>query len=551
VRRGAVAVAAALALGSVAACAPQVRRDGTADEVARAFDQRATAVSATAATALPPAQLSLVHAPTPLRGANGLACFDRHLVVAEALGDRLLRVSADGSLEPLALPSGLQGPDDLVFDDAGALFVTAAASGEVWRRGPEGSWSTVARGLRGVNAIARAPSGRLFVSTCVLGDGLYEVDPAGSAPPREIARDLGCPNAMVADDDGTLVVPLLTAGKVVRVAGADGSSTVLADGLRAPSAVKRAPDGSLVVLEAASGVIRALGGATPGPGAELAQLAPGLDGFAACGDSAVVSNFLTGAIVAIKPWPGAARQLEPPGLAVPRGLAQAGELLLVSDGVSIRRLRGQTAEILAATAIDAIPPPYALALAPDGAVWITVPHFGEVHRIDLAARTSEKVAGGLDWPTSIVATPHGGVFVTDSGAGRILEVLPEGGTRVVASGLAAPLGLALRGAQLLTVEPEGGRVLGFREGSPPTLVATGLAGPVGLAVDASGRLYVAETRTGYLIRVDSDGSRTRIAQGFDFRTSGKQPAPIALLAETGGGVLVALPRDGSIVRVTP
>jgi len=65
--------------------------------------------------------------------------------------------------------------------------------------------------------------------------------------------------------------------------------------------------------------------------------------------------------------------------------------LLVSDGVSIRRLRGGSAEVLVATAIDAVPPPYAMALATGGAVWVTVPELGEVYRIDLAALTSSRI----------------------------------------------------------------------------------------------------------------------------------------------------------------
>lgn len=553
-RSGAVAVLAALALGFVDGCSARPPRDDTAAEIARAMGGTAEESGApTGPTALPPATLDVVQPPTPLRGANGLACVDRRVAVAEALGDRVVLLSADGSAEPLDMPRGLSGPDDVLLDASGALVVTGAASGNVWRREPRGGWSKLAGDLPGANAIAQAPDGRLFVSTCGRGDGLYEVDRAGGSAPRRIAADLGCPNAMLAEPDGTLIVPLLERGTVVRVGTADGATTTLASGLRAPTAVRRAPDGSLVVLESGTGAIRSLDTGVPGagPGSVVAQLEAGIDGLAVCGESAIVSNFVTGSVVAFKPWPDAPRALTAPGLAAPHGLAASGEDLLVSDGVSIRRLHGGAAQVLVATAIDPIPPPFGLALAPGGVAWITVPHFGEVHRIDLAARTGDEVAGGLDWPTSVAPSPHGGVVVLDTGAGRVVEVQGDGSTKVLAANLVEPLGLALRGGQILTAEPEGGRLIGLREGSPPSLVASGLAEPVGIASDARGRVYVAEARTGYVVRVDSDGSRTRVAQGFDFRHARAQRMPIPMVVDGTGDLLIALPGDGSVLRLHP
>jgi len=552
VRRRAVAVVAALALVSGTGCAPSPVpvRDDTATAIARAVrgDPQHSGNSG-APSALPPATLEVVFPATPLRGANGLACFERRVAVAEALGNRVVLLSADAALEPVELPAGLSGPDDLLRDSVGALVVTATRSGEVWRRAPGGGWSKLASDLPGVNAVAQTTDGRLFVSTCAPGGELYEISATGGTP-RRIASGLGCADAMVADGAGTLVAPLVDRGSVVRISVDHGSSTTIASGLAAPKAVRRAPDGSLVVLEAASGVIRSLGNGGPidGRGATIAQLDPGLDDFVVCGESVVVSNFLTGEIVQFKPWPASPRVLEPPGLAAPSGLVATGDDVLVSDGVSIRRLREGGVRVLVATVVDPVPPPFSLALAPGGLAWTTVPHHGEVHRVDLAARTSEKVVGGLDWPTSIVAGLHGAI-VADAGAGRIVEIGPEGSTRVLASGLAEPLAVAVRGGQILTIEPEGGRLLGFREGTPPALVASGLAEPVGLASDARGRIFIAEARTGYVIRMDADGSRTRIAQGFDFRRARALRAPVPMAVDAAGDLLIAVPESGSVLRV--
>jgi sugar lactone lactonase YvrE len=358
---------------------------------------------------------------------------------------------------------------------------------------------------------------------------------------------------MLISADGVLLVPLLEGGSVVRVGIADGTKASVATGLRAPAAVKLAPDGTLVVLESGTGAIRALPGSADagGGGHEIARLAPGIGGFTTCGESGVASNFVTGEVTAFKPWPATPRVLARGGLAVPRGLARTGEDVLVSDGVSIRRLRAGSADVLVAAGIDQIPPPFAVALGSGGVAWITVPELGEVHRVDLAARTSAKVAGGFDRPTSILALSDGGVVVADTGAGRIVRVEADGSTRTLASGLVSPLGLASRGGQILTTEPTGGRVLGIREGSPPALIATGLAAPAGVAADAAGHVFVAETKTSSLLRIDSDGSHRKVATGFAFGDAESDPSPIAMLAAPDGSLLVAIPSDGSVVRVVP
>jgi sugar lactone lactonase YvrE len=555
-RASAIAVVSALALGSLAACASSTRvPDDAAAELARALDPSDTLAGIAGAArrspaALPPARLEVLHAATPLRGANGLACRDRHLAVTEALGNRVWRVAASGSLEAVSLPSGLLGPDDVAIDDAGTLYVVAAGSSQVWRRAPDGSWTVLARDLPGPSAIALAGA-RLFAATGIRDGAVYELDPSGVSPPHAIATGLDVPSAMASDGDAALLVPLRSAGTVMRIDLAGGARTTIAEGLQVPIAVKRAPDGRFVVLESATGAIKSIGdGRTPaGRGSEIARLAPGLSGFTVCGDSVVASNFITGEVVAFKPWPDTPRILEPAGLADVRGLASTGEDLILTDRVSIRRLKPGAVDLLAATTLDEIPPPFAVALAPGGLAWITVPHLGEVHRVDLAARRAEKIAGGFDRPTSIVALPQGGVLVLDTGAGRVVHVDPDGSTRNVAGGLVAPLGLALRGAQILTTEPEGGRLIGIRDGSAPSLVASGIAGPAGLTVDSGGRVYVAESQTGAVVRVDSDGSRTRIADGFDFRQTSREPEPVAMVVDAAGAVVVAQPSDGSIVRV--
>ena len=72
-----------------------------------------------------------------------------------------------------------------------------------------------------------------------------------------------------------------------------------------------------------------------------------------------------------------------------------------------------------------------------------------------------------------------------------------------------------------------------------------IEGPGGPLVDH------APVGLGYVVRVDSDGSRTRVAQGFDFRQARARRAPIPMVVDDGGNLVVALPGDGSMVRIRP
>ena len=72
-----------------------------------------------------------------------------------------------------------------------------------------------------------------------------------------------------------------------------------------------------------------------------------------------------------------------------------------------------------------------------------------------------------------------------------------------------------------------------------------------MAADAAGHVFVAETRTGALLRIDPDGSHRKIATGFAFGDAESDPSPVAMLASFDGGIVVAVPTNGSIVRIVP
>jgi sugar lactone lactonase YvrE len=488
---------------------------------------------------------------TPLRGANGLACADRRLFVASAVGDAIAEVRADGGVVPLAVPPELAAPDDLAFAANGDLLATAMRSGAVWRRDPGGRWERLAGALPGANGIAVAADGRVFVSQCFFGDAIVEMEPGSARSPREVARDLGCPNGFFVEPSGALVVPLLEKGEVVRLDPRSGAATALASGLASPTAVEPERDGAVLVLEGATGAILRLeppGGETTAAPRKMAQLSPGLDNLAFCGESLLVSNFLTGAIHAFRPWPGEARVLVEGGLVMPRGILSRPGEVLVTDGVSLKRVRGREISVLFAVMLD--PLPFPVGLAGDGdTVFVSAPESGSVHRLDLASRSIELVADALEWPTSVAVTATGDLLVAETGAGRVVRITASGQRETLAGGLLSPLGLAIHGERVFTAEPAGGRVLALRAGEAPAIVASELSWPAGLAVDEQGRLLVVEGATGRLVRIGSGGA-VPIASGLAVGPSASSaPLPIAVAAEPGGSVLVASPVDGSVIRL--
>jgi sugar lactone lactonase YvrE len=542
--------------GALGGCASGVRDEARIEAAlaaARSSDRPAAVkAAAPALRALGGAAAEVVVPASPLRGANGLACTGGRLFVASAAGDAIAEVTAAGAVVPIAVPDALTAPDDLAFTPEGDLLATSMRGGSVWRRSRDGTWREVAGALPGANGIAVAKDGRIFATQCFFADAVTEITSDGAAP-RTIARELGCPNGLFVDRAGSLVVPLLEKGELVRIDPQNGAITRLRGGLAQPTAAESDRDGGILVLEGASGAILRLDpveSGTPAEPSKVTALAPGLDNLTFCGESLLVSNFLTGAIHAFKPWPGEARTLVPGGLISPRALLfHAGELL-VADGLSVKQLRdGRAPEVLFGVLLDPLPFPVGLAGDGSGRLYVSSPEEGSVHRLDRASRTVELVADGLEWPTSLAVTPGGDLLVAETGAGRVLRIDPTGLRETLASGLLSPVGLAVLQDRVLTAEPAGGRVLALRAGELPAVVASELAWPAGLAVDARGDVFVAEAAAGRLVRVGSGGATIPIATGLALEAGETAlPLPIGLAVDADGGVVVASPADGSVVR---
>lgn len=144
-------------------------------------------------------------------GAEGIDFLpDGDLVVGEDLaGGRVLRLTADGGLEPIAI--GLQRPEGLCVDGAGRIFVAETLSGRI-------------------------------------------LEVRAGAAPRSVVLGLDEPDQIECGADGSLwITEDARPGRMLRYA--DGRLETMVDRLVAPQGMALHPDGSVYVAEQGRGRI--------------------------------------------------------------------------------------------------------------------------------------------------------------------------------------------------------------------------------------------------------------------------------------------------------
>jgi len=150
-------------------------------------------------------------------GANGIF-FDKNdrLYIASVLGGavHVMDTGTGEILETLGGKEGVDGPDDVEVTPGGDIYYTDILQGNICRRDANGN-VTKQHIATGVNSIAISKTGRVFVGLAILGDALYEVDPALKKPPRLVSGARGQFNGSDFGPDGRLYTALNLAGKIV------------------------------------------------------------------------------------------------------------------------------------------------------------------------------------------------------------------------------------------------------------------------------------------------------------------------------------------------
>ncbi|MEZ5144902.1 MAG: hypothetical protein R2726_20655 [Acidimicrobiales bacterium] len=150
----------------------------------------------------------------------------------------------------------------------------------------------------------------------------------------------------------------------------------------------------------------------------------------------------------------------------PRGVAVLPDLSVLVAENTANRISGIEGPFGSRPApVASFPSPEAIAVAADGAVYVSSLNGGQIARLDVATRTITPVADGFVRPTGLAAQ-GGAVYVADASEGSITRVGQDGAKEVVAQNLGAPTGLAIGpdrtmyvadfvGKRVLKVDPAG------------------------------------------------------------------------------------------------
>ena len=478
--------------------------------------------------------------------ANGVSFGpDGRLYVASVSGESIFALDiATGAVTVEVGPFAGES-DDLLFTPGGDLIWTALMEGAVRRRYPDGSMRDLATGLPGINSIALTRDGaRLFAGQVFMGEGLWEVDLAGAAPPRLVADHTGGLNAFHFGPDGMIYAPSWERGQVVRVDPENGTTTVLADGFRKPGAVRFDAADQLYVLDDETGELWALDrDGEQWRKRAIAKLATATDNMAIGADGLIyVSNMADNGIHAVDPRTGAVRPVVSGALGFPRKIAMAagpgGDEIHVADSSAYRVVDARTGAVRDVARAVAMPLKFPSSVSVGlGHVVLAGEGLGAVQLYDRDGRHVRDI-DGFDRPSAAIECEDGSLIVAEPGAGRLVRAKGDDRTTVV-DGLNSPAALVDAGDGAVYVAESGaGRLLrvSLSDGAVHA-VADGFGALCAIAVGPEGTVAVLDARDGRLSLVEvASGAVTRVARGLPV---GYLNAPYA----RSGGVAVGADRS--------
>lgn len=155
----------------------------------------------------------------------------------------------------------------------------------------------------------------------------------------------------------------------------------------------------------------------------------------------------------------------------------------------------------------------------------------------------EIVASGLAAPTGMAHDAQGRLWVAEWSADRIVRLDERGERAEVIEGVSRPAGLAFDAGGTLWAAGYGdGRIYAWTPKAGLKVVASGLSAPTGLFWSPETGLLVANRDTGELLRIRPHGSREVLSRGHSF------PVGVTRLAD---GTLAVSCYGGSVDYVSP
>lgn len=492
--------------------------------------------------------LETITGPSRLGGANGMTFGpDGRLHVTQVFGSQVTAIDVEtGAHAPFSpLGAGITGPDDAIFGADGTLYATEPMFGRVTARHADGTYRVVRDGLPAANGVTMDHERRrLFVDEFRPGGRLLELDPTGAGEPRVLLEDLAGPNAPAMGPDGRLYFPQVFANEVWRYDLDTAAAELVAGDLFRPTAVKFDSRGRLVVSVAGTGEVVAVD-LESGAREILARVGLGIDNVSVGPEDRIfVSHFVDGSVAEVTP--GRERELSPPGLLGPHGLAvDADGTVLFADGLSVGAVSGGSAQRRIRLLIDL--PGLAVGVAPFAGGLAVLSAAGEV--LTYTGGEPVVLASRLAGPTCLRADGDR-LLVAERSGGRISAVGRDGTVTPLLEALPAPAAVdrlsdgyvigAGRAVLLVAGDGTQRRIDGFGD-------AQGVAalGDVVIVADAARHELVA-------LDVAS-GRRDVVVHGMPVGLPVEATVPAAfspLAVDDTGGVLVGANGDGSIRRLT-
>ncbi|BAU47318.1 hypothetical protein SVA_0739 [Sulfurifustis variabilis] len=256
-----------------------------------------------------------------------------------------------------------------------AAVCSAGAAGADPRMAPGWTCAIVAEGLPAVDNLAFAADGALYATLeLARGGRLVRLD---AGRPRTVLGELDRPDGLHIRDDRAYVTEEVMNGRVLEVELATGRTRTLAR-LRAPEGIAVLPDGDVLVTE----------------------------------------DRMDGRLLRVRRRGTVETVLA--SLARPEGIAAGGDgTVYVAETATGRILRYRNGE--RSVTFEGLTQPDQVALAPDGALWITE-DASPGRLLRLIDERLETIAMGLTFPQGIALALDGRVMVAEQGRARVLAI---------------------------------------------------------------------------------------------------------------------------------
>ena len=504
-------------------------------------------------------------APSSFRGVHGLAVDTQgRLLAGTVVGNDMWVVDRNNGSARVFIAAPEGQADDIAIGPKGELAWTSYLQGIVrYRENDSAPIRVLAKDLPGINSLAfDMKSGKLYASQVFLGDAMWEIDVAGTKPPRLIAKDMGGFNGFEVGPDGMLYGPLWFKGSVAKMDPASGAITVINSEFKIPAAANLDGKGNLWVIDTQTGELSRVALAN-GRKTVVKKLSPSLDNLAISPEGTIyLSNMADNAVLSFDPSSGELRTLTAGKLAVPAGLKIEGDTLWVADIFAFREIDLKSGAVRDIHRMQASDMEYPFAVGVNARQLLLTSWFtGSVQVLDRAGWKTAAIIHGLKAPMDAQFLSDGSIAIAEIATGSISIASGDGfkQRRTLISGLAGPVQMVLGpdGKQLYVTEAAGNLLRIDIASGAKTVVADKLLLPEGLAFTPWGSLIVAEAAARRLTEIDpATGTRRTVAEnlpiGLEAGPGLPPPYVVTGVAVAGDGTVVfSADRNNAIYRVRP